>query len=41
MNFILIIIGAFVGTLVANASIVFFGVWLKSKKGGGVSDKKN
>lgn len=28
------ILGSLVGTIVANASIVFFGVWLKNKKGG-------
>lgn len=26
--------GSVVGTLFANACIVFFGVWLKNKKGG-------
>ena len=35
------ILGSLVGTIVANASIVFFGVWLKNKKGGGACGKKN
>lgn len=35
------ILGSLVGTIVANAGIVVFGVLLKNKKGGGVSVKKD
>lgn len=35
------ILGSLVGTIVANAGIVVFGVWLKNKKVGGACGKKN
>ena len=41
MTFLSCVLGSIVGTLIANASIVFFGVWLKNKKGGGFIVKKN
>ena len=41
MVFIYSLLGAIVGTLIANFSIVVFGVWLKNKKGGGSNVKKN
>ncbi len=41
MVFVYSLLGSIIGTLIANASIVFFGVLLKNKKGGGVNGKKN
>lgn len=41
MIFVYSMLGAIVGTLIANFSIVVFGVLLKNKKGGGSSVKKN
>ena len=41
MFFLYSVLGAIVGTLIANASIVIFGVFLKNKKGGVSSVKKN
>ena len=34
MNFLVAVVGSVVGTFIANASIVFFGVCLKKRKGG-------
>lgn len=41
MFFVYSMLGGFVGTLVANFSIVAFGVWIKNKKGGVSNVKKN
>lgn len=41
MVFVYSMLGAIVGTLIANFGIVVFGVWLKNRKGGGVNVKKN
>lgn len=41
MIFLYSLLGAIVGTLIANFGIVVFGVWLKNKKGGGSDVKKN
>ncbi len=41
MIFLYCLLGSIVGTLIANASIVIFGVFLKNKKGGGLNGKKN
>ena len=41
MIFLYSLLGSIVGTLLANFSIVVFGVLLKNKKGGVLNVKKN